>query len=265
MTAVNGVNRIAALAFGAVALINSVAVAVEPAAYAWSDATVVDTRDAAERFAKPNALARYAAHYVDAAAGDEAYVVVSKVVDADTDYAVTSVVSRCAAGAEGDLAIAPQGAESRRFRLLHAAYAADGTALGDTLAADVVVAYPGTASLDQTVVDTRTNSFQLVAEAGGSAPLAYATEWMTNGTAARVEITQVLDRYSKGILVTSATGMLMSAAAPAAGDFAHRIVTGGGTVTLRCSFFDLGGNLLDEPLSSTYRFEEKWGLCIKFR
>ncbi len=252
-------------AVAAVAAALSAAAVAEQSALVWAESpTFVDTRDSAVRIAKPDASASYAVRYVDESAGDAAYVVVSKVVDADTASAVTSVVSRCEAGAEGSVPIAPQEGESRRFRLVHAAYAADGTALGDPLVADMAVAYPAAQSGEVTV-DSRANSMQLVAETGGSAPLAYSSEWAAGGTPVRVEVASVLDRYSKGRLVTSATNTLLEVAAPATGSVLHRIASGGGTVTLLCRFFDVGGNLVGEPLTSTYRFDEKWGTCIRLR
>lgn len=95
--------------------------------------------------------------------------------------------------------------------------------------------------------------------------LHYSTAWATGGVPVQVKITSVLDCYRKGTLVTSTTNTLMTANAPATGDLLHPIATGGGTMTLLCSFLDANGEAVDEPLSASYRFKEKWGLCLSFK
>ena len=146
-----------------------------PTVSEWSSPTMIDTRVGTTRIAKPSAMVQYAARYVDEHAADTAYVVVSKVVDADTAFAVTSVVSRCDAGAEDGLAFNLQAADSRRFRLIHSAYDAGGGELGEALVADVAVGYPDASSAVDALIDTRTNSLQLVAEARDPVALHYST------------------------------------------------------------------------------------------
>ena len=241
------------------------AVGAEPTVSEWSSPTMIDTRLGTTRIAKPSAKVQYAARYVDENAADTAYVVVSKVVDADTAYAVTSVVSRCEAGAEDEIAFNLQSDDSRRFRLIHAAYDAEGGELGEALVADMAVGYPGASSSSDALIDTRANSLQLVAEAGEPVTLQYSTAWATGGVPVQVKITSVLDRYRKGSLVTSATNTLMTANAPATGGLLHPIANGGGTMTLLCSFLDADGEAVDEPLSASYRFEELWGLRLTIK
>ena len=240
-------------------------IGAEPTVSEWSSPTMIDTRVGTTRTAKPSAMVQYAVRYVDENAADTAYVVVSKVVDADTAFAVTSVVSRCEAGTEDGIAFNLQAADSRRFRLIHAAYDAGGGELGEALVADVAVAYPDASSAVDALIDTRTNSLQLVAEARDPVALQYSTAWATGGVPVQVKITSVLDRYRKGTLVTSATNTLMTANAPATGDCLHQIATGGGTMTLLCSFLDANGEAVDEPLSASYRFKELWGFLLSIK
>lgn len=250
--------KVSLLALAAVA---SAAVFADTAGKQWSAVTLVDTRDSAARFAKSDSAITYAARYAGGTAAD--HVTILKVTDPDTEFAVTSVVRQCAAGEEGSVLVDLAATDSRRFRLVHVVSDADGAEVDDSLAADMAFGYTGAAA--QTLVDTRTNSLQLVAEDGGPAVLSYSTDWITNGTPAHVEISSVKECFRKGALISSETNVLMTAASPAVGDFPHAIDASGGTVTLRCGFYDSDGRLLDELLTASYRFKEKWGMVLIFR
>ena len=232
-----------------------------PVAQAWSAAFSLDSGEAADRFAHTDSPVAYSPAYSLRTADAASYVIVRKVEHADTAKAVTSVVQRCAAGASGDLALSFGADDARTLRLLHTAYDGSDRQVGETLVSDVGFAYLGTGA--ETTVDTRPDSLQRVAEAGGPALLAYSTDWATNGTPTSVAITCVCDRYRKGTLVESVTNSLFAADAPAAGDYLHAIDVGnGGTYTLSCSFLDAAGEPIEEPLTASYRFKEKWGMLL---
>lgn len=234
----------------------------EPVVQAWSAAFRVDSRGAVDRFAKADDAIAYSPAYSVRAADGSSYVIVRKVTHPDTVQAVTSVLERCEAGVSGDIALSLGADDARTFRLLHTAYDASDRQIGETLVADVGVAYTKAASA--VTVDTRADSLQRVAEAGGPAPLAYSTDWCTNGTPASVVMTCVCDRYRHGQLVEPGeTNEIFAAVAPASGDYSHEIVPGGGgTFTLTCSFLDAAGEPLQEPLTASYRFREKWGMLL---
>lgn len=230
---------------------------------AWSTATCVDTRADAVRFAKVASPVAYAPRYSGGTAVD--HVVLRKVQYAGTSSAVTNVVETFAAGAEGGYAFSFAADDERCYRLLHTAYDANDAQVGETLAADVAFAVTGTGAANA-LVDTRENALQLVADdlaahGGGTVPLAYSTDWATNGTPARVEVT--CERAQKA---GAATKTLVDAQAPATGDAEHAVKPNkGGTYTFTCSFYDMAGKLLGEPLTAFYGLKEHLGLIIVFR
>ena len=191
-----------------------------------------------------------------------AQVVIKKVVHPGTTVAATSVVRRCEVGASGTFQIASGGLET--FRLLHAVEVS-GLPKGETLACDIAF---GVQSPDSVawVADSRTNSLQCVADAGEVAPLAYSTDWVTNGTPATVVLTKTCGRYRRGVLQESETTELCRLPAPADGvfDFLPKKEQGG-AFTLRCSFLDASGNPLSDELTAFYRFKEQWGMALFLR
>lgn len=234
-------------------------------AQAWSAAFPLDSGAVSDRLARTDWPIAYSPAYSLGAADADSYVIVRKVVHAGTIQAYTTVVQRCEAGVAGDLTLAFGEGDARAVRLLHTACGANGKQIGQTLVSDVGFSVCTGTGADM-AVDTRPDSLQKVAEAGGSALLAYSTDWATNGTPSSVAITCVCDRYRKGAIVESETNAVFSADAPAAGDCPHAIVPGlGGTFTLTCSFLDAAGEPIDEPLTASYRFKEKWGMLLLFK
>ena len=233
----------------------------EPVAQGRSGLFLVDTRGGADRFAQETDAVTYGPTYSFRQADDASYVVLRKVEHAGTPQAVTSVVQTCSAGAEGSYVFSLGAADARTLRLIHSTYDAKSKLIGEELVADVAFAYTGCAS--DVVLDSRPDSLQKVAEAGGPAPLAYSTDWVTNGVPASVRLTCVCDRSRKGELIESLTNVLLTADAPVTGVYPHAIDAGnGGTFTLTCSFLDAQGELLGDSLSASYYFKEKWGMLL---
>ena len=144
----------------------------------------------------------------------------------------------------------------RRYRVEIA-----GEPVGETLVSDVAIGAESPLSA-AVFADSRTNSLQCVAEAGEVAPLAYSTEWVTNGTPAQVVLTKVCDRYRRDVLQSSVTTELFRASAPADGVF--NFVPNpemGGTFSLRCAFLDSSDNPIDVG-EAAYRFKERWGSLL---
>ena len=151
-----------------------------------------------------------------------------------------------------------------RFKLAY--YDGEGTQVGEALSCDVTH-YLSVGDGTEVCVDSRTNSLQTVAEAGGPAILTFDRAWVTNGTAARVEMHCVCDQRRKdGTLVSSVTNEIFQSDEQDIGSFSHGIDPGnGGTFTLYCSFFDGEGNLLEAPLSASYYFREKFGMMLMLK
>lgn len=190
----------------------------------------------------------------------EAQVVISKVEHVGTANAVTNVVATCEPGVGGTVNVLPGSGGLALYRLIHRVEVG-GEPVGETLVCDVAIGAESPLSA-AAFADSRTNSLQCVAEAGGVAPLAYSTEWVTNGTPAQVVLTKVCDRYRRGVLQSSDTTELFRASAPA--DGVVSFFPGpemGGTFSLRCTFLDSSGNPLDVG-EADYRFKERWGSLL---
>ena len=223
----------------------------------WSTVTCIDTHPEAVRFAKTSWPVTYAPEF---SLGSEAdHVVLKSVRYAGTADAVTNDVAVFSAGETGNYTFSFAVGDEKCLRLLHVAYNAGGTQVGETLAADVAFGVTGE-GVGDVVIDTRMNSLQLVAEAGGPASLAYSTDWVTNGVPASVRLSCVRDLSYHGQILKSTTNVLLTTDAPAKGDYLHATQIGnGGLYTLTCSFLDEHGSLLCDPLTASYYFKEQWG------
>ena len=190
----------------------------------------------------------------------EAQVVISKVEHVGTTNAVTNVVATCEPGAGGTVNVLPGSSGLALYRLIHRVEIA-GEPVGETLVSDVAIGAESPLSA-AVFADSRTNSLQCVAEAGEVAPLAYSTEWVTNGMPAQFVLTKVCDRYRRGVLQSSVTTELFRASAPADGVF--NFVPNpemGGMFSLRCAFLDSSDNPIDVG-EAAYRFKERWGSLL---
>ena len=250
-------------------MLTGVALAAASAGGATVQATsgdvYVDTRQEREWSVGATVTLPYDARWCgDSAAVDHGRVTVVPVIDESATNR-TSTVAACT-GDPGTCTYsrASDAPGIMRFKLAY--YDGDGNPVGEELSGDL--SYCLSSSAGATVcVDSRTNSLQAVAEAGGPAVLTFDRAWVTNGTAARVAMHCVCDqRRRNGTLVSSVTNEIFQTTELDVGSFAHGIEPGnGGTFTLYCSFFDGEGNLLEAPLTASYYFREKFGMVLMLK
>lgn len=144
------------------------------------------------------------------------------------------------------------------------AYDTTDAALGKPLDTDFVLPIASGAAAEGAWVDTRANSLQELAEAGGTAPFAYDTKWATNGVPASLKIScERICRLKDGTIISATTNELLAVDSPAAGDLMQKLSAGkSGFFTYRCSFLDALGQPLGEGLTSSYDIPFRSGLFI---
>ena len=232
---------------------------------ATSEDVFVDTRQVKECAAGVTITLPYDARWCgDSAAVDHGRVTVVPAIDADATNRTSTVAACTSDPGTCTYSRASDAPGIMRFKLAY--YDGDGNLVGEELSGDL--SYCLSSDAGATVcLDSRTNSLQAVAEAGGPAVLTFDRAWVTNGTAARVAMHCVCDQRRKsGVLVSSVTNEIFQTTELDIGSFAHEIEPGnGGTFTLYCSFFDGEGNLLEAPLTASYYFREKFGMMLMLK
>ena len=207
------------------------------------DCFLVDTCGGA-RIASGTASVSYAPVYSLDPAPFGSYVVLHKVERPDTANATTSVVATCAADVADTFEFEQEGVY---VRFLHELRNAGGSRIGDTLVSDLSMTYPGVASAPA-VVDSRTNSLQLVVKAERGASLAYSTSWVTNASALTISAVRLTGPGG----VATATNAVFSAGADASGDFLLRGLDPGWWC-LSCLFGGGAGDSLLEYVTDGFK------------
>lgn len=218
-----------------------------------SPKTAIDTMSGVRALGGDSVTVCYGPEVAGLAPGQVDHVVVRRVVNLDaagmaTNDMFTSVSEATVTG-ESAVSRVTQG---NLQRWIHVAYDAGGHPIGEPLVADFALPTATSAS-GNTVVDTRTNSIELVMQDSVNLPLVYSTTWATNGVPARLEIT-----CSGG----NAVSEVLAAAAPADGVHPFRArKSETGTYTLTYSILDATDAVLDTA-SVSYFYEKISGLAI---
>lgn len=151
-------------------------------------AVAVDTRSGTARVLSPNDIG-YSPSW-GGVTNEGAYVVIEKVEHAEMPNAVTSVVTTCAADAEGAYSYALAVDGEPCIRLIHSVYSSGGTEIGTPLVRDVAFGFKSSEG-ESAVVDCWTNSLQLAAANREPINLAYSTSWATNAESVVVSAIQL--------------------------------------------------------------------------
>ena len=224
---------------------------------------VTDASDASSpvRIYEGSARIAYSPLYADASASETSHVVIYK-VDPENE-AAPQVLATCEPG-DGIYDFTPSSIGDRRARLLLAAYDASDKPIGQPVSAVLVMPRAESETASGVNVDTRENSLQEVADAGGTAPFAYDTAWATNGVPASVRI--VCEREccdKRGRLVSCTTNTLFASNAPALGDYLHAINNSkGGNFTFRYMLLDCQDGPIGDEMTACYKLPFKQGLII---
>lgn len=139
-------------------------------------AVAVDTRSGTARVLSPNDIG-YSPSWCGVV-NEGAYVVIEKVEHAETPNAVTSVVTTCAADAEGAYSYSLDADGEPCVRFIHRVYSEEGNAIGDPLVRDMAFGFSSNEG-SAAAVDCRANSLREAA-GSGAVSLAYSTAWATN-------------------------------------------------------------------------------------
>ena len=188
--------REVSVVWGLVAMLIVAYVSASSGATASATATPIniDARDMSHRrMVSPEALT-YSPYWMEAASGVNRSVRIDVVTNPDTENAATNTLITTESGTESTYAWTPASEAQPFCRLLH--WTLDsGSPIGPPLVCNAVInIQSGVAAILS--ADTRTNSLQEVADANGTAGLAYSPLWQ-NGTSVRLErIRQCVDPIS---------------------------------------------------------------------
>lgn len=203
-----------------------------------------------------------------------AYVVLKKVVGFGTESAVTSTVMQSEMNLAGRYPFPYEPSDSHEVRFLHIAYDANGSQVGEILAADVVFPFANASSVGETFVDGRIEPLQHCANEAEksnstlSLLFAYDSGWATNGVPERFRLTQVCDHMTKSMnkVISSSTNILFESQMPAVGDYSYTLNPNrGGRYTFFCAFLDGNGETIGETSSAMYYIKEKHGLVFRIK
>lgn len=224
-------------------------------ASATAETTIsVDTRDGGRRAVSPKDL-----EYSPGWCGEESdgsYVVIEKVLHAGMYNAATSVVTTCAADAEGAYSYSVGSGDDPCVRLIHRVYSSGGTEIGTPLVRDVafgVSSSPGAAAF----ADCRAESLKEIVAANGNASLTYDTDWATNAAAVTISAVRLAAEGGDEI----ATNAMFTAAADVSGTTGLRGLASGWW-RLLCRIDGDGGDPLVEYAAGDFKI--KGGFIISF-
>lgn len=171
------------------------------------------------------------------------HVVIEKVEHAGMFNATTSVVTTCAADAEGSYSFALSSGDAPCVRLIHRVYDGNDVEIGEALVRDIsfgAVSSPGEGAF----ADTREESFQEAVSTRNPVALTYSTAWATN--AASVSILAVQTKDGSGADIASpVTNVLFTADADAEGTHPWHPKNGGWRLLF--ASFDTSEDAIGEP------------------
>ena len=241
------------------------AIAILPLAYADGEALVmsadgsisVDVREGDRRAVSPGAVC-----YSPMWGGieqDGAYVALYKVTNVDAANPTTNEVARFSSDNEGEgsYSLFVGDEDEHCFRLIHRVYSPGGDEIGTPLVRDVAFGFESSEG-EESVVDCRSNSLQLMQNSSGGVKLAYDTAWATN--AASVTISSVVLSEKGGSPMS--TNDFFTASADACGDTGIGGI-GHGWMRLLCRITDESGREILEY--TTDEFNKKGGFCLFVR
>ena len=189
------------------------------------------------------------------------YVVLQKVEYASSENAITNTLATFPAGEESSFTYVVNDGDERCVRFLHRTYFASGVVASEPMVRDVSFGFrSGTSEVFS--ADSRTNSLQVVVDAGVPADLTYDIKWIQDAVSATIDaIRTVVPRGHGSISVTTNT---LLTEADGVGSLPLPKFAGGNW-RLVCTLKDAQEKVVGEPMEAQFSCPMIYGSMFLIR